>query len=148
MKHLLSGLLLAVLVATTSSCDYIPFSGGKLAGQVATPTPGWPDVAAAQVIQIETNPTDPYSVKLWVAVVDNKPYIHAGKNRSTWVEHLEQNAELKLGLDQKLFELTATRVTSQEEFDAFAAVWEEKYGNPPRNLDVNEVYAYRLDPRP
>ncbi len=142
----LIGFSLFLLIHLTA-CDYVPFSGGSLKGQVEAPQANWRDVAAAQVIQIETNPDQPYSVKLWVVVVDNMPYIHAGKNRATWVEHLEKNSELLLGLDSKLYELNAVRVTAQAEFDKFAMAWETKYGNPPRNLDVNEVYVYRLEPR-
>lgn len=147
MAHLLRLAALTLALMLNQACDYIPISGGKLEGTVTPPEVGWPGVAEASIIQIETNPTEPYSVKLWVALLDGNLYIHAGKNRATWVEHLEQNPELKLEHDGKLFELIATRVTSQEEFNQFAAVWESKYGNLPRNMNIAEVYAYRLEPR-
>lgn len=140
-------LTVLTLLIGLAGCEYIPFSGGQLQGQLSSPAPGWPEIADAQVIQIETNPTEPYSVKLWVVVLNGMPYIHAGKNRATWVEHLEQDPSLKLGYAGKLYELRAERVTTQEEFDRFAALWEEKYGNPPRNLIVSDVYAYRLTSR-
>lgn len=147
MQNLPNLLAVLLVAAALSGCEYIPFSGGKLEGQIEVPQPGWPEITEAEIIQIQTNPSEPYSVKLWVAVVNGKPYIHAGKNLATWVEHLEKNPELLLGFNHKLYELQAFRVTSQEEFNQFASVWEAKYGNPPRNLDITEVYAYRLEPR-
>jgi hypothetical protein len=94
---LLSFLLIA-------SCS-LPFSGGKLEGSL-TPVPdNWSSITDADVIQIQTNPAAPYSVNLWVTVMDNVPYIHAGANRATWVEHIEESPNLLLGYEGLLYEL-------------------------------------------
>jgi len=130
-----------------AGCAFIPFSGGKLEGAI-TPIPSeWSNITGVDIIQIETNPSDPYSVKLWITVMDNVPYIHAGTNLSTWVEHLQVNPELLLENDGKLYKLKTERVTSADEFKRLGEVYKTKYGNYPRNLNIQEVYLYRLLPR-
>jgi len=140
-------LLAAVLLTLTAACEYIPFAGGQLDG---TPTPApadWSDVAAADIVALETNPADPYSVKLWIIGAGTDLYVHAGANRATWVEHIEQDSRVRLSTGDALYELQASRVASQTEFDAFSDLYEDKYGRRPRNEKVNEAYLFRLTPR-
>jgi hypothetical protein len=137
----------AILVIALAGCDMIPFSGGQLQGEV-TPVPAeWSEVASADVIELETNPQAPYSVKLWI--IGNGPnlYVHAGANRATWVEHIEADPRVRVLIDGALYELDAQRVTTQTEFDAFSDLYEEKYGRRPRNENVGEAYLFRLLPR-
>ena len=143
-RPLLLGL---TLILTLSGCDMIPFSGGKLEGEIKPLPEDWPLIRDANVIQIETNPAAPYSVKLWVVVMNNTPYIHAGANRATWVEHLEANPNLKLGYEGALYELKAVQVTDELEFNQLREIYKEKYGNYPRNSNLSEIYLYRLEPR-
>ena len=140
-------LILLVLSMALASCDFVPFSGGKLSGEIMPIPDGWPEVTNAEVIEIETNPSEPYSVKLWVVVVDDKPYIYAGANRAKWVEHLEQSSDLILGHNGALYELSAIRVTDNGEFNTLREIYKEKYGNYPRNSNLNEIYLYRLESR-
>ncbi len=144
MRHFLS---LALLVALSTGCGYIPFSSTALDG-VVTPIPQtWSSVAEAKIIQFETRPEDPYSVNLWVLGMDSYLYVYAGDNRSQWVEHIEANTDVRLGHADKIYELTATQVVDDTEFNAFARGWESKYGNLPRNMNLAEVYLYRLTTR-
>ena len=71
-------------------------------------------------------------------------YIHAGANLATWVEHIEADPRVKILSQSKLYELKAERVNSQEEFNRLAEVYEAKYGNRPRNENIDEIYLYRL----
>ncbi len=52
-----------------------PFSGGRLSGQEG----GWPDswnrFAAVTEIQLETGSEDPYSVNVWIVVVDDEVFL-------------------------------------------------------------------------
>ena len=134
---------LAVLLISTG-CDFIPFSGGKLEGRL-TPVPAnWTTIAKPDVIQLETQPGNPYSVKLWIIGQGPLLYVHAGANRAAWVEHIEADANVRLLIDGNLYELMAERVSDQGEFDAFADLYEAKYGNRPRNESVDEAYLFRL----
>lgn len=139
--------LVAATLAFLSGCNYIPISGGKLDGELTEPPVDWTEAAAEKIIRLETNPSDPYSVKLWILGVGPDLYVHAGANRTTWVEHIEADPNVRVLIGDKLYELRAERVTSQEEFDAMAIPYKAKYGNAPRNPDINEAYLFRLLPR-
>ena len=137
--------LIACLAILISGCGYIPFSGGKLEG---TPTPNpadWTEIAAADIVELETNPSDPYSVKLWILGMGPNLYVHAGANRTTWVEHIEADPRVRLLIGDNLYDLKAVQVQDQAEFEAFAAPYEAKYGNRPRNENIAEIYLYRLE---
>ena len=137
-------LLFPLLLA---ACDYVPFSGGALAGTPTPPPAQWTEAAAPEVIELETNPAEPYSVKLWIIGLGPELYIHAGANRATWVEHIESDPRVKVLIGNALYELTAERVTDQAEFDRFGEARKAKYGRLPRNKNVNESYLFRLLPR-
>lgn len=129
------------------SSDWIPFSSGPLAGRVV-PVPA--DLSAVDdynVIRLETRPDDPYSVKLWVVATDGHLYVHAGENRTTWVEHIEVNPEIRLGFGDDIIELRAERVTTDAEFAQFSAAYQLKYSVSPRSDDIEAVYLFRLSPR-
>jgi hypothetical protein len=138
---------LVLLGLLLSGCDLIPFSSGELSGNLTAPPADWTEVASKEVIELETNPAEPYSVKLWIIGIGPDLYVHAGANRAAWVEHIEQDASVRLRIDESLYELRAVRVESQEEFGEFAVVYAEKYGNRPRNENVDEAYLFRLLPR-
>lgn len=139
--------LIVIACTLLSACGYIPFSSGALQGQL-TPVPAdWSDVAQADIIELETNPGDPYSVKLWIVGIGPELYVHAGANRATWVEHIEQDPAVRLLIGNSLYELQASRVTGAEEFNTFSDAYETKYGNRPRNENVNEAYLFRLKQR-
>ena len=148
LKSLFSqGLVIFSFAVLLAACEYIPFSGGELKG-VLTPTPtDWGATAAVDVIELETNVSDPYSVKLWVIAIDSALYVHAGANRATWVENIERDADVRLLADELLYELRAERVTGAKEFAHFSDRYEIKYGRRPRNENVDEVYLYRLGRR-
>ena len=137
-------LSLTFTLVLLSGCSYIPFGGGELSGtEVATPTE-WSVLEDVKVIKIETQPEAPYSVNLWVVGIGPVLYIHSGDNRTTWVEHLETNPKLRLKNGDSIYQLSATRVTDADEYAKFSEVYAAKYGNPPRNSNVGEVYIYRL----
>jgi hypothetical protein len=53
-----------------------------------------------------------------------------------------------MSMDDRLYDLTATRVTDAAEFAAFSDAYETRYGLRPRNENVAEVYLFRLTARP
>ena len=74
-------------------------------------------------------------------------YVHAGENRTKWVDHVESNPDVRLLASASLYELKAQRVSSQEEFDEFSNLYEKKYDRRPGNENVREAYLYRLGRR-
>ena len=144
IRILAVGLLVAL---SACSSDWVPFSGGALNGTPTSVPSNWRTVAASEVIQLETHPADPYSVKLWVVEAQGNLYVFAGASYSTWVEHIDANPNVRLQADSAIYELRADRVTDAAEFEAFAERWEAKYGRRPRNENVDETYLLRLVPR-
>ena len=144
--HFLAAVFAALLL-TACSRPFVLIPGGALVGQSAPAPQSWSFTDAIDTIQLETNPADPYSVNIWVVGMGNALYVHAGANRATWIENMDADPNVRLQAGDTIYELAASRVTSQEEFDRYSAPYEEKYGNPPRNLNVVEAYLYRLVPR-
>ena len=57
-------LILLIMLTLITACEYLPMSGGKLTGEL-TPAPAdWEMAASPDVIKLETNPSEPYSVNL------------------------------------------------------------------------------------
>ena len=86
-------------------------------------------------------------MNIWAVGVDADLYLHAGANRTTWVEHLDTDPRIRARIDDKIYELASTRVTDAEEFASFADAYELKYGVRPRNENVAEIYLLRLAAR-
>ena len=138
-------LALAPLLLVVGCGPFLVIPGGKLEG-VAAATPGdWSFTDEVNTVQLETNPEDPYSVNIWAVGMGPALYVHAGANRSTWVEHMEANPEVRIRIEEKIYTLRASRVEGQDEFDRFSDAYEAKYGSRPRNEDVSEAYLFRLE---
>jgi len=138
--------LILTSITLLSACSaYIPLGSGALSGTV-TPTPeNWTSLNEVKIIQVETLPEDPYSVNLWVVGIGSALYIHSGNKRTKWVEHIQTNPNVRLKNSEKIYELKASQVTSADEYAKFSEVYAAKYGNPPRNDNIAEVYIYRLE---
>jgi len=145
MKRIVALLALVALFSINAcSSPFVLLPGGALGGQSASLPPNWVFLDEIDTIQLETNPADPYSVNIWVVGVGETLYVHSGTNRATWIENMENDPSVRLQADGSIYDLAANRVTSQAEFDHFSEVYEEKYGNPPRNASVSEAYLFRL----
>ena len=137
------------LLLLGASCrrPFLLLPGGALEGAVTPAPASWGFTDAVDTVQLETNPAEPYSVNIWVVAIDPHLYVHAGANRSTWVEHLEADPRARMQVGEAVYELEARRVTAQEEFDRFSDAYEQKYGRRPRNENVAEAYLFRLRAR-
>ena len=118
--------------------------GGKLEGAPAAPPSDWSLADDVSTVQLETNPQDPYSVNIWAVGIGPILYVHAGANRSTWVEHMEADPQVRVRIEEDIYTLRASRVEGQDEFDRFSDAYEEKYGSRPRNEVVSEAYLFQL----
>lgn len=143
-------LVALILTGSATACrgPFLLLPGGALDGQTAPAPEDWSFTDSVSTVQLETRPADPYSVNIWAVGMGPSIYVHAGANRSTWVEHLEADPNVRLRVNDSIYELVATRVDAQEEFDRFSAAYDGKYGRRPRNEKVAEAYLFRLAPRP
>ncbi|HBW84651.1 MAG TPA: hypothetical protein DEF79_11495 [Gammaproteobacteria bacterium] len=145
MRKLITAVLIGLLA---SGCaEYLPISSGALEGRVLPLPPSLDRITQDKIIQLETSASDPYSVNLWVVEVVDYLHVFAGDNKATWVEHIEQNPNVRLRSGDEIFELEAVRVNDPEIFALFSEAWEAKYGNRPQNESVAQTYLYRLRPR-
>lgn len=139
--------IVALLLSVTAACSYIPFSGGALTGTPTPPLDDWRSVGEVAIIQLETRPSDPYSVKLWIVAEETHLYVFAGDNHSQWAQNLDAEPDARLQIEDKVYDLTARQITDQQEFRRFADAWLEKYGSDHTETKVDDVYLYRLAPR-
>jgi hypothetical protein len=135
-----------VLLAGVAGCGPILLlPGGRLDGTVEAAPSDWAFVEDVSTVQLETRPEDAYSVNIWAVGLGPHLYVHAGTNRSTWVENMEADPSIRLRVEDAIYELEASRVTSQDEFDRFSDAYEGKYDRRPGNEEVQEAYLFRLE---
>jgi hypothetical protein len=144
-----SAVVIALLSIASLGCGrpFVLLPGGKLEGEPVAIPESWSFTDAVTTVQLETRPADPYSVNIWVIALGPNLYVHAGTNRSTWVENIEADPNVRLRVDHSIYELAAARVAAQDEFDRFSDAYEKKYGRRPRNENAGEAYLYRLAAR-
>lgn len=123
------------------------FPGGELSGPVAAVPEDWGLLDEISTIQLETHPAEPYSVNVWAVGIGSRLYVHAGANRSRWVENLIADPLARVRVDGTIHPVVAVRVEDPTEFSVFADAYQKKFGMRPRNENVADVYLYRLDPR-
>ncbi len=138
-----------VCLASTVGCNgpFVLLPGGQLEGPIAETPADWVFSDEVWTVQVETLPADPYSINIWAVGLSDHLYLHAGGNRTTWVENLEVDPNVRVAIDGTLYELAASRVEDAGEFARFADAYEVKYGMRPRNENIEEIYVYRLGAR-
>lgn len=141
-------MIVATLLLAQAACSYIPFNRGELNGQPVDIPAAWDEVDEISIIQLETRgETGPYSVNLWMVIVDGAPHVYASDNLTNWIQHIQQDSNVRLGASGSIYELRAEREQDPAQFEKFAQAWDAKYGNRPRNENVEEIYLYKLMPR-
>ena len=138
---------LVLLLALSACAEYLPIAGGELKGTVSPLPAQWSELATTEIVQLESTGDAPYSVNLWIAEVGGALHVFAGDNLAEWVKNIAGNPDVRLKIGEEIFELRAIRVTDARVFETFAQAWASKYGNRPRNENVDETYLFRLAPR-
>jgi len=138
-----------MLTAPIAGCGepFLILPGEALEGSTVAAPDSWSFTDAVKTVQLETLPGDPYSVNIWVIALGEYLYVHAGTNRATWVENMEADPKVRIRVDDAVYQLVASRVDGQDEFDRFSDAYEQKYGRRPRNENVTEAYLFRLEGR-
>ena len=96
------------------------FPGGALSGEVVEePVEDWSFVTDA-FVDLETRPSDPYSVELNYIVRDGKLYIDPAEGRS-WLEHIRNDPRVRVRFGDKVYPLQAVLVGQPGELDGFDA---------------------------
>jgi len=132
-----------------------PIPGPELAGSVVEePVADWTFVDAVKEIQIETRPEDPYSVTTWVTRVEDGIYVFCD-DESPWFQYLTDDPRVRIRIEGRIYELSATRVADLERKRLFLTAMKSKYqhdfGFDPEFFqhawDTGEVVLLRMEPR-
>ena len=140
--------LLGVLAGGLLGCGPIVMvPGGALSGSVQPVPSDWSFSDAIETIQLETRPSDPYSVNLWGIGIGKVFYVAAGSSESRWASNISEDPRVRLRLGDDLYELQATRTKDQAELDAFLAALKRKYDHEPEADEREGATLFRLEAR-
>jgi hypothetical protein len=116
---------------------------------VAAPPADWAASDAVENVQLETRPSDPYSVNVWGAGVGDRFYVAAGQGGdATWAQHIESDPNVRLRVGETLYELRASRVEDDPQArQVFLDAVKRKYDWEPDPDEAEAAWLYRLDPR-
>ena len=129
-----------------AACNGPPhfMSGGELSGTVTDVPVPWQFEEVTGLAQLETRPSDPYSINLTYVQMDGALYAYAGNTRTNWVEHIEQDPLVRIRVNDVIYPARAVRVTDADEVGAFADIWVSRSGFARDPNQYDEVWLYRL----
>ena len=121
--------------------------GGKLTGESASWPPAWDALGNSGQMQLETNPEKPYSVNINYTIMDGQMYANAGDTETEWVKNLTADPRARIRLGDRIYPVTAERITDRAEMVRFGKVWASQgsFYRDPSELD--QAWVYRLLPR-
>jgi hypothetical protein len=129
MKRLLA-LSFALFVSFGCGGPFLVFPGGELSGAVNTdPVTDWSFVTD-EFVDLETRPSDPYSVEINYVLKDGALYIDPAEGRR-WLDHIREDPRVRVRFSGKIYLARAVLVGKPGELAGF---------DPTR-------FIYRLDPR-
>jgi hypothetical protein len=129
MRRLLT-LSFALVASLGCGGPFFILPGGELSGEVsAEPVTDWSFVSD-EFVDLETRPSDPYSVELNYVVRDGALYIDPAEGRR-WLDHIREDPRVRVRFGGKIYLAQAVLVGKPGELAGF---------DPTR-------FIYRLDPR-
>ena len=142
-------ILMVALCLMLSACNdpFAVMSGGELNGTVSEVPESWELDEISALAQLETRPSEPYSINLVYVQMNGQLYIYAGDNRTNWVQHIEQDPRIRIRINETIYPARAVRVTNDDEISAFAAIWTSRGFFQRDPLAFDEVWLYRLTNR-
>ena len=125
--------LAVLLSALVIACGgpFLVFPGGALRGEVVTePVTDWSFVDDS-FVDLETRPSDPYSVELNYFVKDGQLYIDPAEGRR-WLAHIREDPRVRVRFGGKVYPAEADLAGKPGELEGF---------DPER-------FIYRIESRP
>jgi hypothetical protein len=152
----LLGLAFALLLGVPlTACGPLgPLAGGRLYGDVHTaPVSDRSFTGAVETVQLETNPSDPYSVNTWCGDYQGALYVPTSlilgtddPAERTWVKNVEADPNVRVRIEGTVYPLRAVRVEDPVELDAVRAVLLGKY-DVALDAHSSGAWIFRLEPR-
>ena len=139
--------LLCTLFLSACGSPIGPIAGGSLEGEVMPWPTDWSIAEDCENVLLETNPAKPYSVTIWGVGDQQNFYVAAGKYSNRWAQNIDQNPEVRLDVDGKLYAARAQRVAVEGvEFEKIRQAFVAKYDFDPDPDFKTEGALYRLVP--
>ena len=136
--RLLALLLPALTLVAAKPCGFIP--GGELGGQPTMAPATWTGNGEGFRCQIEMRPADPYSINANCYAVDGALYVYSYQGaRKRWTRLVEADPEVRVAVDERIYDLRATRVTDATERGRVLA--------PDGGEPSASTWLYRLEER-
>jgi hypothetical protein len=137
------------LLFLLSGCSepFIVMSGESLAGDVVDPPTDWTPLNDVEIVQLETRPSDPYSVNIWMVGLGSDVYVATGSDDTNWTEYIDEDTDVRLRVEGRIYELEAFELTDNREKRTVAAAYVEKYGLDAEDNWVLDGQVFRLDRR-
>ena len=135
------------MLLVLSACEPMgPMPGTKLSGTLESVPDNWQPLDVTETVQLETRVGDRYySVNIWGIGVGEFYYVASANGiESRWAQRIEKNNQVRLRIDESLFELAAVIVTDQPEREKVAQAFKEKY-DVDSSEDFPDVVVYRLE---
>ncbi len=136
LRHGLMALGVMVLGACSSPMG--PIAGGKLEGETTAWPDDWSFTDSIENVLLETNPMDPYSVTIWCVTVDKRIFIAGVSQENTWVQNIDANNAVVLGIQQWLYKAYAIRIPANEVPAAVGDAYVRKYDRDPDDNFIEE----------
>jgi hypothetical protein len=134
MKNLATILCGLLLLNVGCGGPLVMIPGGKLSGTVQPVPSDWAFSDEFEDVQLETRPSNPYSVNIW-GVAD-------------WAKHIEADPNVRLRIGEDLYELRAVRTDDPQDRVRFLAAVKKKYdGFEPDEEQAAESVLYSLESR-
>ncbi|MEM8766518.1 MAG: hypothetical protein AAGE43_03680 [Pseudomonadota bacterium] len=142
------GVLLTSLLFLGGCAEpFIVMAGGELAGEETDPPADWDEFADEDIVQLETRPDDPYSINIWMIADGADVYVATGDGPTRWTRHIENNPDVRLRIQDRVYALEAYRVLDPTEKLRIGQQYVSKYDVDDDNNWVEEGQLFRLDRR-
>jgi hypothetical protein len=139
--------LLALCIGCGGPLVMIP--GGELSGNIEPVPSDWTFSDEVENIQLETRPSDPYSVNLWGVGDGANFYVASGRGlESAWAKNIEADPDVRLRIGENIYELRAVRTEDPKDRVQFIAAAKIKYDDfEPNEEQAETAVLYRLESR-
>ncbi|MCY4057398.1 MAG: hypothetical protein OXG44_05305 [Gammaproteobacteria bacterium] len=139
--------VIAMLVLAACEPTFV-FAGGKLAGTERPMPIDWGFTEDFDTVQIETRPTDPYSVNVWGVSVNRSFYVAASDaGDATWAQAIEAEPRVRLRVGDDIYPLLAKRTEDPQELADVTDAYIDKYGGERERSFIRQAWVFRLDSR-
>ena len=140
--------LTAVLFALACGGPLVMIPGGELSGTVQPAPPDWAFSDGVDDVQLETRPSDPYSVNVWGVGAGDRFLIAAGGGVvSAWATNMIDDSRVRLRIGENIYEMEAMLTDDEGVRTEFLAAAKEKYDFEPDAEQSAEAALFVLTPR-